>query len=624
MKKELLRLFNSVQVDYKDPSLGFMKVIGKGLFVHASIPTNNETLNFIQQNVSISSEEANSTFHKSWDTIANSSNEYLIMNQIAHYISTYGYESLGIYSENTVYIPKEAIDYPEIKDDIPCIYINALTKEEVLEKIIDLGSGIALAEKTLNDVMVIIEANKYDSSFISEIKNRELKARLNDLYNIVPTDPTEYLRYVIAKLTDESLVIKNNQLIEKIKEGNSKLLDLMLKDAPEDLASIFFRYKSLFLAMKTISKNKTFFNKLRKKAKKLHKPLNEDFLNNVTKNIFKGSLDFSELESRLTTANIFRKVRLANALKFRLNPSDSIVHKVRNGKGWVKEFNNPLNGQHKKILLFFLQKAYNMVVKSIADDIKENVEGTLIYIPKNVNYTVPATEKQFVGVFPNGTNIEVPNEMIVGINWKNQHCERIDLDLSIIGESGKLGWDSGYRNDERSILFSGDITDGCGTYGATESFLVRGELEEPKILKVNDFSDVASKETPLEYKLFVASDKLNSLKKNYTVDPNKIIACTTVEVSERQSCLGLVSEVDGVKRFYFCKVSTGNGITSRSDEKSNMAREYLIRSCQESLTLEEVLIEAGGIIINEIPKGNNYVDLSPKNLTKDSIINLLK
>ena len=174
-----------------------------------------------------------------------------------------------------------------------------MTQLEIINKIVELGtSGIALKQETLNDIMTVLK--NLDGSIIKaeEIKNRELKALLYDYYGVVPSEPVEFLRHLISKLTNESLIIKNKYLIDKIKASNGKFLDELLKKAPNDLASIFFRYKPLFLAMKSISNNKTFFNQLRKKANTLHKPLPEDYLNSVTEYIKYGKLYPDKLEEK--------------------------------------------------------------------------------------------------------------------------------------------------------------------------------------------------------------------------------------------------------------------------------------------------------------------------------------
>ncbi|MBA7553678.1 hypothetical protein ES705_46274 [subsurface metagenome] len=101
-----------------------------------------------------------------------------------------------------------------------------------------------------------------------------------------------------------------------------------------------------------------------------------------------------------------------------------------------------------------------IVLDSITEDIGKNVKGKKIYIPDYINYSLPATEKQFTGNFPSGTYISIPQDMIVGIYWENVKHNVVDLDLSLISPAGKFGWDSRYRSDEGNILFSGDITKG--------------------------------------------------------------------------------------------------------------------------------------------------------------------
>ena len=61
---------------------------------------------------------------------------------------------------------------------------------------------------------------------------------------------------------------------------------------------------------------------------------------------------------------------------------------------------------------------------------KTEEKSTVIKETKEINYTLPATEKQFIGYFPSGTSISIPKEMIFGIHWENVNTHRIDLDLS--------------------------------------------------------------------------------------------------------------------------------------------------------------------------------------------------
>jgi hypothetical protein len=488
--------------------------------------------------------------------------------------------------------------------------IKGLTKDEVLSKIIELGRfGIALSQETLNDIMSIVEYNKYEPwAFIDEIANRELKGHLYDYYEIVPNEPTEYLRYVVGKLTDESLLIKSNELIEKIRASNGKFLDHLLKNAPDDLASIFFRFKPLFLAMKSISRNKTFFNRLRKKAKLQHKPLPPDYMNGVTSMIKNEDPKLSELKARLKGASIFRKIRLAYALNYRLNDPDSIVYRIRNGKGWVADFQWPkgLGRQYFEIAL-----------ESICEDVKRGIKDIPVYIPDQANYALPATEKQFTGPFPTGSSVQVEKDMIVGIHWTNT-SRRIDLDLSVIDMfGGKFGWDSRYRSKGRKIMFSGDMTDARPPLGAAESFYIASSTFS-KLLMVNFYN--FREGDAVDMKLFVAHEKPDFFEQNYMVDPNNIIAAVNLKIDRRQNILGLIHD----RRFYFGNIYIGNSITARDSKRTQQARKYLFNNFVNSIDLKEILNDAGYSVTPQKPSDGRFIDLSPTNIEKASIINLLK
>ncbi len=78
------------------------KTLPFGYLLDPRIPLNNiddEFLTTINEVLGLSAEQANQTFHKSWQTIADSSYEQLAIQQIAHYITTYGFERLGVYQQ---------------------------------------------------------------------------------------------------------------------------------------------------------------------------------------------------------------------------------------------------------------------------------------------------------------------------------------------------------------------------------------------------------------------------------------------------------------------------------------------------------------------------------------------
>ena len=617
MNKSTLKLFKAIQVDSKQEveiSVSIDKsCLKKGYVLDRCINPDKSTMKVIDEIVGFSGEQANAAFHKSWKTIQNSSQQVLVMQQIMNYITTYGFDALGIYSDSTIYIPNELLNVPSVDKDLPITVIQAMTADEILEAIIKLASGIALSEDSLTDIMTIIKANKYNSGFIKRINNRELAALLNDYYSIVPRDPVEFLRYVISKLADESLLIKNKVLINKIEQANGKFLDLLMLDAPDNLASIFFRFKPLFLAMKKISKNKIFFNQLRRKADDMHVPMPQDYLGDVTSLIKNERLSLDELTLQLNKANLFRKIRLAYALKYRLDYKQSILYKVRNGKGWASDF------QWSTKYDLITQQAYDVVITSIIEDIKINVEGKSFYIPDNVFYALPATEKQFTGNLPTGTYVSVPEDIIIGINWQNTK-RRIDLDLAVIGESGKIGWDAGYKTKDNQVLFSGDMTSAPAPLGASELFYLKKSGQEPRILTVNYYN--YSKDDAVNCKILVAQEKPKNFGKNYMVDINNTVASANIKISKKQNIIGLVLSVGDENRIYFCNTSVGNSITSTANKQASHVRKYLVGITKSSIDFKDILSKAGANVYNEIPN-ENYIDLSPDALDKSTILNLM-
>lgn len=612
-----LRLFKAIQISTPTPAemppAILERCLSHGYLLDPAIEPTEEVLTAIESVVGLSGEKANATFHKSWTIVQDSPLKLLVLQQIIHYITTYGFEELGIYRQEAVYIPAEVLQLPAIREDIPLIVIRAMPAEEILGRLISLGSGIALAPETLADIMTIIKANAYEPDFVQKIGNRELKAQLYDFYKLIPAEPVEFLRYLITQLTGESLLIKNDYLIEKLKRADGKLLADLLENAPDDLASIFFRFKPLFLALKSISHNKTFFNRLRKQANHLHQPLPEDYLNSVTAQIKQRRFNLDVLGSRVQKATIFRKIRLAYALKQRLHAGDSIVYRVRNGRGWVTGF------EWADEWAEVTQQALEMVLAAIAGDIRKNVNGKTIYIPAHVYYALPATEKQFTGHLPTGSYISIPQDLMVGIHWTNT-AKRVDLDLSVIGASGKIGWDAAYRSEDHSILFSGDMTDAPPPHGATELFYLKQAAQEPRILMANFFNFQVGDE--VSCRLLVAHEEPANFGKNYMVDVSKIMAAAHLNITKKQTVLGLIAEIEGENRVYFAQVTIGNSITARQGDQTTQARKYLVRSMVDSLDFREVLRRAGATVVTQKPQGE-YIDLSPERLDKTTIINLI-
>ena len=433
----------------------------------------------------------------------------------------------------------------------------------------------------------------------------------------------EFLRYLVYKTTNRSLLIKNAGTVAEIKtnaEANINIVGAIrkykAKHGLHKLAEIFYRYKPLFLAFRSNSNMRPIINKIRKLAVKYHKAMRKDYLNDVTAMISRGEkINEKVLQTELSRVSIFRKVRLAQALSYRNNDEvTSILYKIRNGKSYATEF---AAGNNKSSV----QDTLEMVLDSIVGDVKKNVFGKKIYIPEYIEYAMPATEKQFTGDLPSGTCITVDRNMVFGVHWEDQGKQRIDLDLSLISANdAKIGWDASYRNRGRTALFSGDLTSAPLPRGASELFYLDEADESYYIMYINYFN--FSESIPVPFKILVAKERVSSnFERGYMVNPNNVIGIAKTKLDVKQKMLGLVITTAENIKFYFNEAELGRGITSRGNQYTRHARKYLFDYASSTISLNDILVRAGAVLVDDNDEAD--IDLSPEALEKDTIISLL-
>jgi len=589
----------------------------------------DDLFEIVDKEIGLSAEQMNTSFHKSWNKVKEASIEQLVLEQLVHYITTYGFEHAGLYDKDSVYIPNEILEVPELEDGIRLRVIKGYTKEELKDKLLSLiGSGIALKEDTVNDILEVAVQIGINEEDIDQIKNKEIKVALYDRLGLFPENPIEFLRYVVYKTIGKTLLIKDNDTITAIKEAdigkNSDLFfEYINKYGLEKLAQVFFRFKPIFLAFKTDNKIREsgIINRIRKLANIYHKPMPEDFLNEITSKIAKKEeIDINKLNKELDRVNIFRKIRLAYALKYRTLETESILYRLRNGKGYAKPFS--YTGSKTVV-----NNILNLILNSISNDIAKNVKGKKIYIPDNMIYALPATEKQFTGEFPSGSYISIPKDMVMGIFWKNVKKDgirhRIDLDLSIINATDKFGWDADYRSPTREILFSGDITD-PPKKGATELFFIAKQSLDFYIVFVNYYNFLENSGIEVPMQILIAQEEIKDKKaaRNYTVNPNNVIATANTSINKSQKLLGFLVTTTGGSKFYFAETYLGKTITADSTcELVKHGRQFLFDFYRNTINLNDMLCDAEAEIVEDREEAD--IDLSPENLEKDTIINLI-
>jgi hypothetical protein len=451
---------------------------------------------------------------------------------------------------------------------------------------------------------------------VNDIKNKEIKAAMYKEYGLFPKNPQEFLRYLVYVTTGETLIIKNKKLITTIKEADKKEALKLIEDYDKkvgmgELASIFYRFKPIFLAFKGDSKMNSIINTIRRIAPVWHKPMKEDYLNSITSKIKQDKpIAVGVLRKHLRDVNMFRKARLAYALKFRTTGCNSVLYRIRNGRSYATTFEFH-NVEYAKSIL-------KIVLEEIAYELWKNVEGVKIHIPKNITYTLPSTEKMFTGNIPSGSSVTVDKDMIFGIHWNNVDKHRIDLDLSLINIGGKIGWDSSYRSTGRDILFSGDITSAGGKNGASELFYVKNVTPGVSLMSVNYYN--YSENVPAPFKIMIGEEKLSRLEENHMIDPNNVKAVSNTIMTEKQKTLGIIVTGKEGCKFYFTESNMESGVSSRETKAVEQARTFLYNYYANSINLNELLELSGAKLVE---KDECDIDLSPEALEKDTILNLM-
>ena len=573
--KELKLFKKAIRVGYNNPeriSTINELAIKKGYLVHPNCNLNSveDFLNTLPNNI-------NTTFYKEWSNITNKSRSELLIDQIIHYHSTYGSNF-----QAQAYVPNgtpTVVGYNDIKVIMP-ITIDEL--EEKVQKM--LYSGIALKEETVTDLIELINLHNLFMD-IDLIKNKEAMMHFCKQLGKYPTDPVEMVRFLVFLYTEQTLLIKSPEVLFKIKANHQDITQHINNYGLKKLSSVFYRFKVLFLAMK--KHNSIVINKLRRLAKKNHKPMK----NNLWQNVLNASN--SELnqitDKQIDQLSNFKKLSLMQAIKTRSKKTGIVPVKVRNGKLFIKEKEQNYDAYtHTN----FLDRLKNSVIESLSN------KACRIKLPTNINLVAPTSEKTFVGHIPYGSYVNMNDNAIVGINWKNEDGAR-DLDLSMVNIKGKkIGWNTNYESD--GVLYSGDMTNADPE--ATELLYCKTGMPDG-IVMVNAYSA----EPNSRYNMFLATDSIVP-KMNHMVDPNAINFMTQLEITGEDTIGMFVNN-----KFVFMNLTTSSRRVSNGNVHVYNFLNHIHKTIDTYIYLSDLLIKAGF----EIVEDNADIDLS---LTDKSIL----
>ncbi len=617
---DLVKLFNiSIEdsrneVNYVTLNNAAMQV---GYIVHPKA-CNYATKQFIQ---SISG-NVNSTFYNNWEDITSKTRFELFIDQLLHYVTTYGTDFA---CDGNGYVPNETPVGPvyvslfkDYKVIMPC------TAGDVYIRCIDmLTSGIAMKQATIktivNYVVEYVKMNRLIATGefdIDIIANREALTLLCDELGIAPNKKFDLFRYIMYKTTGSTLIIKNNATINAIMRSNTQFdFNRLSEKQLIGLASIFYRFKPLFLAFKktcngsyynstlVTSNNAPIINKIRRMAPKYHTPLAESVMTTMLSKVH----DSNAIIEAATQMNTFQIIRLMNTIIERINHTDEkTMYIVRNGKMFIKD------GKSYNGMLMYYMTVFNNLKNELVSRLSE--KATYVKYPKNMVIACPTSEKNFVGDLPFGTYMDLQDsDSFVGIYWREEWGTS-DFDLSVFDLDGnKIGWNSRYYSDNQDIVYSGDMT--SARPEATEIMLFKKGAPDGSVMINRYYGNDGS-----TFRFFGGVEPNMKLKMNYMVDPNYIKFSADVVSDTTQQTIGLLNR----GRFYVMTFGSGNSIVSYQEGSTQNERYYAsVLKAKSYLKLTDVLPAAGFIdvdSVDELPEDAQILDLTQ--LSRDTLITL--
>lgn len=559
----------------------------------------------------------NNSFHKNWKTVESIDPKVHYLQQVLHYITTYGYDALGItYDSKNVYIPNEVVEVPECVKPLNLIVIHKIGDDEILTRIVDLLiSGVALSEQQIKSILFLMSELQLDIRY-DIIANKEIKAAI---YPALVKKPyisvDEFLRVLTYKVTGNTLLLRSYRNYQIIKSSLSRSKTLQKEVATlldeyiasfgmENIASQFLRNKMLFLAFKCPTTKST-INRIRRCADKYHKAQSVKHL----------TID------DINDANIYQLVKYYNYIYSKINPTSDKLYQIRNGLNYLKLQENTKKSEildtdfYKDLLVHITDK----LIQSLS-----HLNNKLIYIPDYIDYKVPSSLKRICQGIPEGSVLKFPNvdTYTIGIHWtnlvKNNKTTRIDLDLHANSLDGQVGWFSNYKNSE--VLYSGDMTNApVDKGGATEALLFK--TKNPYIVTLNDYTQSDGVTYQFIFDFNQSTIKRDKNKLPIFTENARTLNCK-IDKEHGSNTLGLAMS----DKFYFTNSSIFSGRCTLRSELLERLIKYYTEIQEKSLSLEDLLNAVGAKVIHDksmIPVGKDLdFDLSLEAITEDTFVQM--
>jgi hypothetical protein len=599
--KQKIAILDLFKMAVAEKNVEYNEETAKELLKYGYVCDKNVDMKIVLQWTEDNKFNPNTTFYKTFADVTSATRFELFMDQIIHYFTSYTLNMDEPFIVNDTPVDLKAMNVK---------FVKSISFEEAVERCRNmLYSGVALKQDTIEKILDVIG----DNIEIDNVKNREAQAIIAVNKGVYPTNADAALRCFIFQVTGNTLLIKDDKTINKLKISDVIIPDFLL----ERFSQIFLRYKPLFLALKKNNRYK--INKMRRMAVKNNKPFETPFWNHIIDILYNYDGDedtiFNIINKRIDELTTYKMISLYNLINIKLNADKTHdMYVIRNGKMFVKEKkSNDISSKTVSRLI----SLKNSLIGRIVVKVKENVGTDVVELPLNINLVCPTSEKSFMGEIPLYSWIDMDFEdAVIGINWREENGAR-DLDLSYIDRSGmKIGWNAHYYNDEKSFVYSGDMT--SAKPEATELLYKHKNEKALGTVRVNPYAFVGELVRAIEtkcsatYKVFFAKEEIDTKSENfcnYMVHPDNIIY-SYEDTIEGEKMLGTFVE----NKFIFANLQTSTRRVSDGENINSAIIDIFAEKQQYYLTIDKVL-KAANV---------NFSYSKEKILSKDDILKLFQ
>ena len=537
----------------------------------------------------IDTDNINATFFQNRDQQKSTNFFSRVLLQASEYLYTY----TGLQPNFTdVPIPRELANTIGVKVD-KVTYLKVMDNEGLENSLAkSIRSSIALNDKDVNRLFYLMNYVGLDFFQAKDIKNRQLKVMYFEKTGSYPENFDEFMRFINYEITRETQLVKNQDLYDKvarilngIKLNEAQYSYPKVKISIDDLVKILVqydkeyglatgirRYNRYFLVLRKACDNKQLkhvINRAFKQSKKLYiARKNDNPLNNLIGYAIEPD---SYAQEDIDNASIYQLIRAVNYLNkqlfiFQNNSNNGQLYRVRNGKSFYRL------GRGSAIKTFDEFVVANNLRTSLAGRIFSMVhslnQNKAYIVPDGVNYTLPTSQKKFVGNLPEGTTIDLGSNFNFGVSW-NQEA---DLDLHLFSSDGQhFGWDSDWGDigDSRlsdAISFSGDMTglNNNGQAAEVYNLDLLGLVPSEQYALIANLSLYGSANLTIPYNVVITPAAIANNSKNKANYINEIsknsLVLNNAEINHngKSSVLGLIMIEHCSAKYVATKFNYGN------------------------------------------------------------------